>query len=411
MKNMRKPTLFIFVILIVIVFLISACDDEEILGEKDKFSGEVIGEKDTEGEGDSNNKESSDSNKEENEKLEEEQLIPEEGVCGDGVCNGDENCDSCEDDCGCEYKEICIKGYCKYIECVEDRECGEASSCSTVRCLFPGTTEARCEVEEIASCRSGDGCCPDGCEGSDDDCGIEELPQNLGGGGADYVPQCRDGIDNDNDEFIDFTNDSECQSADDNSESPQCGNDICEYPEDQITCPDDCGGVLVAACNDGIDNDGDGYTDYSSDTNCTASNDNSEFPFCGNGLCESPDENTDTCYVDCQNSLILPPLPCVNDSECIASNHGYDYCNDGVCAYYPKCSNNKDDDGDGFIDFPNDSECQSADDWTEQPKCGNIVCEATENYTICPDDCFAICGNSNCEMPAETPVQCPVDCS
>jgi hypothetical protein len=66
------------------------------------------------------------------------------------------------------------------------------------------------------------------------------------------------------------------------------------------------------ACNDGIDNDGDGKTDYPNDPGCTSPTDNDE---------------TDTC----------PSGP--------------------TC---PVCGNGIDDDGDGFIDYPNDPSCASA---------------------------------------------------
>ena len=70
-----------------------------------------------------------------------------------------------------------------------------------------------------------------------------------GGGSGGSVPQCRDGIDNDNDGKID-TRDTDCYGtdglyyADDNSESS--GSTTSGVKE----------------CNDGIDNDGDGYVDY-----------------------------------------------------------------------------------------------------------------------------------------------------
>ena len=36
------------------------------------------------------------------------------------------------------------------------------------------------------------------------------------------------------------------------------------------------GHALAEACNDGIDNDGDGYTDYPDDTDCTGATDTAE---------------------------------------------------------------------------------------------------------------------------------------
>lgn len=54
-------------------------------------------------------------------------------------------------------------------------------------------------------------------------------------------------------------------------------------------------------CNDGIDNDGDGYIDFSGgDPGCVDANDNDESN-CGNGICEqSYGESPKTCKLDCK---------------------------------------------------------------------------------------------------------------
>ncbi|MCX8158843.1 MAG: hypothetical protein N3D20_00935, partial [Candidatus Pacearchaeota archaeon] len=71
-----------------------------------------------------------------------------------------------------------------------------------------------------------------------------------------YVPpykQCIDGIDNDGDGFIDYSSDPGCSSALDDNES--------DNPQ----------------CSDGIDNDGDNLVDYPNDSDCTSLRDNSEY--------------------------------------------------------------------------------------------------------------------------------------
>jgi hypothetical protein len=76
-----------------------------------------------------------------------------------------------------------------------------------------------------------------------------------------------------------------------------------------------CNGTICKgtnACDDGIDNDGDGKTDYPNDPGCSSPTD---------------DDETDDC----------PSGP-----NC------------------PACSNGKDDDGDGYTDYPADSSCTSA---------------------------------------------------
>jgi hypothetical protein len=43
--------------------------------------------------------------------------------------------------------------------------------------------------------------------------------------------------------------------------------------------------TALAQCKDGIDNDGDGNTDYPADAGCSSKNDNDESN-CGDGVCE-----------------------------------------------------------------------------------------------------------------------------
>ncbi len=72
-------------------------------------------------------------------------------------------------------------------------------------------------------------------------------------------PACNDGIDDDNDGLTDYPNDPGCASPNSNSEFDTCPN--------QPNCPE---------CFDGMDNDGDGQTDYPNDTTCKAAGDASE---------------------------------------------------------------------------------------------------------------------------------------
>ncbi|HEX2053611.1 MAG TPA: hypothetical protein VHJ78_07810 [Actinomycetota bacterium] len=47
---------------------------------------------------------------------------------------------------------------------------------------------------------------------------------SVAGSACADVPECRDGIDNDGDGRIDFPNDPQCKSLDDDSEAPECSN-------------------------------------------------------------------------------------------------------------------------------------------------------------------------------------------
>ncbi len=87
---------------------------------------------------------------------------------------------------------------------------------------------------------------------------------NTGGGGTPPpVPQCMDGVDNDNDGKTDFPTDTGCSSATDTSENSDSSGG-------------GGGGGGPALCADGIDNDGDGKTDFPTDTGCSSATDTSE---------------------------------------------------------------------------------------------------------------------------------------
>jgi len=73
--------------------------------------------------------------------------------------------------------------------------------------------------------------------------------------GTPPVAQCNDGIDNDGDGLTDFPADPGCTDANDNDETDASP---------------------AAQCSDGIDNDGDGLTDFPADPGCTDANDNNE---------------------------------------------------------------------------------------------------------------------------------------
>jgi len=87
----------------------------------------------------------------------------------------------------------------------------------------------------------------------------------------------------------------------------------------------------LKACSDGIDNDGDGYTDYPSDPGCSSKNDKSEL-----------DSSVE--------------------------------CDDGI-----------DNDGDGDIDS-DDEGCSGPTD-NDETDCGDDVCEGGETSGTCPEDC------------------------
>jgi len=104
-------------------------------------------------------------------------------------------------------------------------------------------------------------------------------------------PDCNDGFNNDGDGYIDYPADKGCTSNDDPDE----------------TNP---------ACVDGTDNDGDGKIDYSRDPGCSGFDDNDEFnvsPACDDGIDNDRDGAVDYLDANCENALDndenAPPVP------------------------------------------------------------------------------------------------------
>ena len=139
------------------------------------------------------------------------------------------------------------------------------------------------------------------------------------------VVACNDGIDNDGDGLIDFPEDPDCDSAADTDEA------------------------RVPRCADGLDNDGDGFIDFGEDPSCSSLLDDDESgpPACANGVDDDGDGATD-----------FPDDP------------GCDSANDVDEHDVPACANGIDDDGDGQIDYPADDGCRNATDGDETATIG-----------------------------------------
>jgi hypothetical protein len=107
-----------------------------------------------------------------------------------------------------------------------------------------------------------------------------------------------------------------------------------------------------AACNDGLDNDGDGIADFPNDPGCTASSDTDESDSCPSGA-------------DC-----------------------------------PACSDGIDDDGDGLIDYPDDTACSSASSVSEacptaEPIAALVLPSTVGTTDGASNDFAPQCGSSN----------------
>ena len=110
-------------------------------------------------------------------------------------------------------------------------------------------------------------------------------------------------------------------------------------------------------CNDGIDNDGNGLTDYPADLACSALTDNTEAGYippvsyyqCNNGIDDDGDGTTD--------------YP--QDLGCVAFNDNTESPDPYVQPAIYQCNDGIDNDNNGFVDYPNDKGCYSLFDNTE----------------------------------------------
>jgi probable HAF family extracellular repeat protein len=156
--------------------------------------------------------------------------------------------------------------------------------------------------------------------------GIDEQGQPEGFVAFLATPACSDGIDNDGDGRTDYPADTGCTSPVDWSETFDC--------------------------QDGIDNDGDGLIDYPADPGCESPVDVGEQPQCSDHVDNDGDGRVD--YPDQYPGCVSPDDP-IERAQ----------CSDGV-----------DNDGDGLIDYPADTGCSSATAPSESPvalTAGNLV--------------------------------------
>ena len=159
---------------------------------------------------------------------------------------------------------------------------------------------------------------------------------------------CSDGIDNDGDAFSDYPNDPGCDSAQDDNEG-------FDGPPPQ--------------CFDGIDNDGDGRVDYPQDPDCTFAGDNDESRPVD---CQDGRDNDQDGLIDLDDPLSGDP------------NRNSEF-------NVPLCRNGQDDDGDGVRDFPDDPGCSDRNDPDETDpevpaQCHDGIDNDEDGLTDYPED-------------------------
>ena len=204
------------------------------------------------------------------------------------------------------------------------------------------------------------------------------------GGGTACSPEtcydakyCADGIDNDNDGFID-SKDPGCGGT----AGAYCGDHVCSGYESAASCPTDCGGGTFT-CNN-------------------------------NKICEA-NENYTSCPGDCggtttQKCMQTTEATCNADTVCKwVSGFG--------CGSKAQCNDSIDNDTDALIDYPKDPGCidnfDDSEGTTAGAYCGDKSCSGSETAVSCPTDCgngtFTCNNNKICEAN-ENYTSCPGDC-
>ncbi|MFH1409882.1 MAG: hypothetical protein ABIH34_08285 [Nanoarchaeota archaeon] len=120
----------------------------------------------------------------------------------------------------------------------------------------------------------------------------------------------------------------------------------------------------IKACRDGVDNDGDGFTDYPADPGCSSKNDDSELNLAI--ACDDGTDNDGDGYAD------------MNDPGCSSPSDTSEYST-------LECDDGSDNDGDGATDM-SDTGCGSLTD-NDESDCGDGVCEGGETPETCNEDC------------------------
>lgn len=129
----------------------------------------------------------------------------------------------------------------------------------------------------------------------------------------------------------------------------------------------------AAACSDGVDNDGDGMTDFPEDLGCVGSNDTSEDSL-PSAQCQDGRDNDEDGKIDY-------PV----DPGCFApqADSETDDCPDGPQC--PQCADGIDNDNNGATDYPNDPGCIAASDDNERLS-NPVACGANMMVRQLPPD-------------------------
>ena len=201
----------------------------------------------------------------------------------------------------------------------------------------------------------------------DPGCHSDGNPHN----GASYVPsdtdesnpgntQCNDNFDNDGDGLVDFPQDPGCVNPMDNDEGSGAASSS-SSPVVSSSSSSSSSSAAVPQCMNGVDDDGDGFTDYPFDTSCSSLTDPDETN--PRSQCQDGADNDGDGLIDGQDP------GCTSSQDNNETNGGGSSSSAATSssssANIPQCMNGIDDDGDGMLDYPFDFSCSSPSDTDE----------------------------------------------
>ncbi len=308
-------------------------------------------------------------------------LLPStETSCADGIDNDNDGLIDCDDaDCLLDpaclppSSEVCDDGLdndadgfvdCDDSDCILDAACDAGDG----ECCAPGNGSPGCDDElgEDCVCAQDPFCCNVQWDGI-----CADLYENQCGGACTGTEICDNGIDDDQDGFID------CDDV------------------DSVNDPNCIAPGVELICNNGVDDDGDGDVDCS-DSDC-ALDPNCQVPStetdCGDGLDNDADGD-----IDCDDGDCTFDAACdAGDGDCCTAN-GTPGCvdepgEDCVCALDPFCCSNQ---WDGLCASAYQNQCGGSCTGTEV--CDNLLDDDGDGDADCDDsDCI---GDPNCVVPS-----------
>ncbi len=203
---------------------------------------------------------------------------------------------------------------------------------------------------------------------------------------------CDDGVDNDADGYVDCL-DADCR------ETPACQHGPVEI------------------CNNGRDDDGDGDADCT-DSDCASASNCQPVEICNNGMDDDEDGDVDCADPDCAQAPDCQ-LEEICDNGTDDDGDGDADCADPDCAQAPDCQleeicdNGTDDDGDGDADCA-DPDCAQAPDCQLEEICDNGTDDDGDGDADCDDsDCAQApdCQPENCTNGQDDDGDGAVDCN